>query len=172
MPNTCSHSPGTGNREPRSRLATGFDYCIPYYCSSRLSTCRTFILLHLPTFPPSHLYTFPPLHLPTFPPLHLRTFPLFHLPTFPPSHFHTSLTSLPAEFSTQAGASVFFHQNVKVNTVSLSGTELAEIVPLWSLRIWRERLRPIPEPLCFVVKNGMKILSRTSGSIPVPLSAT
>jgi len=155
MPNTCSHSPGTGNREPRSRLATGFDYCIPYYCSSRLSTCRTFILLHLPTFTPSHLYTFPPSHLYTFAPSHFSTFPPF-----------------PAEFSTQAGASVFFHQNVKVNTVSLSGTELAEIVPLWSLRIWRERLRPIPEPLCFVVKNGMKILSRTSGSIPVPLSAT
>ncbi len=41
-----------------------------------------------------------------------------------------------------------------------------------SLNICRERLSPIPEPCGFVVKNGIKIRSKTSGKIPGPLSIT
>ena len=38
--------------------------------------------------------------------------------------------------------------------------------------IWRDKLKPIPEPCCLVVKNGTKIISITWSLIPVPLSLT
>jgi hypothetical protein len=34
--------------------------------------------------------------------------------------------------------------------------------------IWRERERPMPDPVAFVVKNGIKIEERTSGGIGFP----
>jgi hypothetical protein len=35
-----------------------------------------------------------------------------------------------------------------------------------------QRLNPIPLPVFFVLKNGIKIFSITSGDIPIPLSPT
>ena len=35
-----------------------------------------------------------------------------------------------------------------------------------------EIARPSPDPLAFVVKNGSKILPRTSGAMPAPVSET
>ncbi len=52
------------------------------------------------------------------------------------------------------------------------GWELKEMEPPCMLTIWRERLRPMPEPPLFVVKNGRKMLSAASGLMPQPLSST
>lgn len=50
--------------------------------------------------------------------------------------------------------------------------ESKEIAPPCMLTIWRERLRPMPEPPLLVVKKGRKMLSAASGLIPHPLSDT
>ena len=50
-----------------------------------------------------------------------------------------------------------FSQNLNVNIVSISGREWTLMVPRWRRMICRERLRPIPEPSCFVVKKGINI---------------
>ncbi len=52
------------------------------------------------------------------------------------------------------------------------GLESNEREPPWRFTIWRERLRPMPEPPFFVVKNGRNMLSAASGLIPQPLSST
>ena len=52
------------------------------------------------------------------------------------------------------------------------GLESKEMEPPCMLTIWRERLRPIPEPPLFVVKKGRKMLSAASGLITQPLSET
>ena len=42
--------------------------------------------------------------------------------------------------------------------------------PSWASMILRTIARPSPEPCAFVVKNGLKILSTTSGGTPGPVS--
>ncbi len=52
------------------------------------------------------------------------------------------------------------------------GLEWNEMEPPCMLTIWRDRLRPMPEPPLFVVKYGRKMLSAVSGLIPQPASST
>ena len=68
--------------------------------------------------------------------------------------------------------SLFLQSNVSVKIEPLFGIEDATIFPPCRCIICLQRLRPIPLPCSLVVKNGMNILSITSGSIPGPLSET
>ena len=58
----------------------------------------------------------------------------------------------------------------------MKGRVMVKVVPEWEdskemvspcmLTIWRERLRPMPEPPLLVVKKGRKMLSEASGLMP------
>ncbi len=50
-------------------------------------------------------------------------------------------------------------QKRSVKTVWSFGTDVTLMEPWWRRMIWRERLRPMPVPPFFVVKNGTKIFS-------------
>lgn len=63
-------------------------------------------------------------------------------------------------------------QKRSVKTVPSPSVERTERLPPCSRMIWRDRLRPMPEPSSLVVKKGTKIFSCTSSGMPGPLSST
>src|SRR5262249_6319020 len=63
--------------------------------------------------------------------------------------------------------------NVMMNSVKVPGSVTTSIVPpcCFTTMSWLiDSPSPVPSPAGFVVKNGLKIFSLTSGAIPVPLS--
>ena len=69
----------------------------------------------------------------------------------------------------------FFHsqqRNFNVKQLPFPISLLAEILPPCKFMICLHKLSPMPLPVGFVVKKGTKILSKTSGRIPLPLSQT
>ena len=59
---------------------------------------------------------------------------------------------------------------VRINLLPLPDSDFTLILPSCKVIICLHKLSPIPEPDVLVVKKGTKILSRTSGKIPSPLS--
>jgi len=57
-----------------------------------------------------------------------------------------------------------------VNSFRLESTVIVPPCCFATMSKLSDSPRPVPSPAGFVVKNGSKILSRTSGRIPVPLS--
>src|SRR5438034_6294121 len=62
--------------------------------------------------------------------------------------------------------------SVTRNTVPPPARALTSIRPSWASTILRTIASPSPEPCGFVVKNGLKIRSITSGGTPGPVSLT
>ena len=63
-----------------------------------------------------------------------------------------------------------YYLKINVKTVLEASLLVSDRVPLCSLMIWRDRLRPMPVPSCLVVKNGTKISSWLSLLIGCPSS--
>ena len=63
-------------------------------------------------------------------------------------------------------------RNFSVKQLPFPISLLAEILPPCKFIICLHKLSPIPLPVGFVVKKGTKILSNTSGRMPLPLSQT
>jgi len=59
-----------------------------------------------------------------------------------------------------------------VNELPADGALRTVIVPWWASTIRFVTARPRPIPRAFLVKNGVKMASRVSASIPFPVSVT
>src|SRR6266702_3412047 len=61
---------------------------------------------------------------------------------------------------------------VSVNELPAEGVLSTVMVPPWASMTRFVTARPRPIPRAFLVKNGVKILSRVSSSMPMPVSVT
>ena len=65
-----------------------------------------------------------------------------------------------------------YQSSTSVNAILLWRLLVRRRVPPCRRTIWRDTARPMPEPSCLVVKNGVKIFSATSVGIAFPLLVT